>query len=95
MSIEKDIFDLTDLSDLSPEIQKEATIRGFELSNDVNSMLHLFDLKAELNTAEIIVGLARKFNLEKTKGWVRKTIIVLKNKKLIKSADSRGVYTKI
>jgi hypothetical protein len=94
MNAEKDIFDLTNLSDLSPEMQKEAKIRSFELNNDLSSLLHLFDLKAELNTAEIVVGLARKFHLEKTRGWVRKTITNLRNRKLIKLTSTRGVYTK-
>jgi hypothetical protein len=58
-----DIFDLNNLEDISDKCKKQLISKK---SYDYTKVYDLFDIKHRLNVNEIIVGLYRKFKMEKS-----------------------------
>lgn len=87
MSNETDIFDLTDIEDLPGVVQKELRLLG--LRNDTEKMLSLFEIKPQLTVDEILVGLKRKYNIQKTRGWISSTAYNLKRRDILRKADGK------
>lgn len=85
------IFDLNEISDLSPGCKNQ--LKLVKTLDELECVLDLFVLKNELTINEILVGLYRQYNLEKSRFWVSGTLQRLKRKKLI--ASNRGIYTRI
>lgn len=83
----KDIFDLSNLSDISKEVIKELNVL-----KDTDRLLLLFKIaKRELNTNELIVAYYRKFGVSLTKKQMYMKIWLLARTKKIEQV-SRGVY---
>lgn len=82
----KNIFDIDNLDDLSSEVTKELR-KGRERS-DAKKMASLFELKSILTCDEIIVGLSRKYSINKTRSWVQLTAGNLNKRNIIKKADN-------
>jgi hypothetical protein len=85
------IFDTQNIHDL-PEFLKNQLKKGY--GKDTEKLLSLFDLKETLNIDEIIVGLFRKYQLEKNRVWVTSTAYNLTRIKLLESLGS-GIYRKV
>ncbi len=87
-----DIFDLTNLDDLSATCKKKLLSKK---AYDYTLVYELFKIKETLNVNEIIVGLYRKFNLEKNAMQIRSLITVLiRHKLVIKVNGSVNVFQK-
>lgn len=84
------IFDTKNTSDLPDEVRQEC--KKF-FRNDTEQLLSLFDIKDSLNIDEIIIGLFRKYKLQKTRTWVSSTVYNLSRKNLLESLGN-GVYKK-
>lgn len=83
----EDIFDLSNLSDVSKEVKKELNIL-----KDTDRLLSLFKIaNRELNTNELIVAYYRKFGVALTKKQMYMKIWLLNRTKKIEQV-SRGVY---
>lgn len=89
-----DFFDLNNLDDLPDEVKKEVSLLG--LRKDTERLLSLFDIKNQLTIDEIIVGMSRKYGMNKKRNWVSSTVYNLKRRKTIKEIDGKKkIYEKI
>ena len=88
-----DIFDLTNLDDLSATCKKKLLSKK---AYYYTLVYELFKIKETLTVNEIIVGLYRKFNLEKSAMQIRSLINILISRKLvIKVNGSVNVFQKV
>jgi hypothetical protein len=81
----KDIFDLNEVEDLPDFCKKQLKLINIHIHTQ--RLLELFALKSELTVDEIVVGMYRKYGLEKTRVWVSSTLYNLKRRDLIKKID--------
>ena len=88
----KNIFDLTNTEGL-PRQLVEALSKP-RVKKEIRYLLELFDIKNNLTTNEIMVGLYRKFSLFTTKKWVISTTYNLTKKGFLKKI-SKGKYRKL
>jgi len=59
------IFDLNNISDLDKDIVSE--LKSHKQNKEDSQIISLFKIKDNLNVDEVIVGLARRYNLKKTR----------------------------
>lgn len=83
------IFDLTALDDINETLKSELRIA----SPKDDQVLSLFEIKNKLTIDEIIVGLFRKYALEKKRAYVTSRLTSLVKKDLIeKVPGEKGTY---
>lgn len=89
--MDKNIFNISDVSDIPDACRK--SLKGKNIRDDSQKLLSLFEMKEELSIDEIIVGMYRLFNIEKTRTWISSTLYNMGRKKLVKKS-SKGRYVK-
>ncbi len=84
------IFDVSNLEDLPPELIKE-----LKLSSEVdNIILALFsEAGGILNLTKLLVGYYRKYKEAKTRAYMMSTCYRLVQKGFLEPTDSKGEYT--
>lgn len=90
----KDIFDLEKSDDLPSSVK--LNIKGYnakKLSEHSIKLIELFEIKKTLSVDEIIVGLYRKFNIQKTRVWVSTTAYNLIRANILKKHKLRNYVT--
>ncbi len=100
MKQKQDIFDINNTNDLPKKLRGKLSIpkaNTAAVKNKVQKgtadIISLFELKKELTIDEILVGLYRKYKVEKTKAGVMYTLRVLLKSKFIKK-KGRGLFVK-
>lgn len=94
MSETENIFDLEDIGDLPESTVNQLRFLG--IRKNTQSLLELFEIKAQLSIDEILVGLKRKYEIQATRGWVSSTIYNLKRRNILKVVDgTKKVYEKV
>ena len=81
------IFELENLRGLSKGLISELKTRRF--SEDSRKFLSLFEIEEELSIDHILVGMARKYKLNKKRLWVISTIFNLKKAGLIEVVENK------
>lgn len=95
MSKSKNIFDMTDLSDLPEDIVSQVGIgRGVGL-NLYEKILFLFNFKRVLSSDELIVGLSREYGVCVKRRTLHTYIYELKKKNLIEKVTANTFQRKI
>lgn len=64
---EENIFNARIIDDLPESLQEQVWLAG--RTHDTKRLVSLFDIKQELTLAEILIGMFRKFGIEKQKKW--------------------------
>jgi len=82
----KNIFDLTDLSDLPEEYKEQLSVINFKKEESKN-LFNLFLMKNKLKTDEIMVAYYRKYNKKVERRWVQATINNFIGARLIKRVE--------
>ena len=87
-----DVFNLSDISDLSFESKQQIRLRNFQLKAETRLLLNLFNIKSQLTINEIIAGLERLHGIKRGRNWVSKTLNNLKTSNLIKKIIGTDKY---
>lgn len=84
-----DLFDLTDISDIPPEL-----IQELNLASDIDVViLGLFEeAKKPLNLNELLIGYYRKYKENKTRQYMMTTCYRLVKKGFLEPAEGKGTY---
>jgi len=91
MKERKDIFDLSDITDISKKV--ELNLVGLRINKKTKKLLDLFNIKTSLSIDEILVALYRLYRIEETREWVSSTLYNLSRKNLVKKHKIiRGFY---
>jgi len=91
MKERKDIFDLSDITDISKKV--ELNLVGLRIHKKTKKLLDLFNIKTSLSIDEILVALYRLYRIEETREWVSSTLYNLSRKNLVKKHKIiRGFY---
>lgn len=89
--MDSNIFDLENISDLGENVTSQLKVSS--ISKNDRKILDLFEIKNTLSIDEIIVGLARKYELSKERSWVSNRLYSLsKSRKLEKIKGKKGIY---
>jgi hypothetical protein len=92
--MKNEIFDLDDLNDLPEEVKKHVRPLGLRLCT--MRLIDLFELQPQLSIDEIIVGLSRKYKINKSRSWVTSTIYNLKKRNVIRRVPNfNKLYEKV
>ena len=87
-----DIFNITDLKGIPKSVV--SNLRLCRKNETSKNIMELFELKRELNLNEIVIGLYKKFNLEKSRASITVSLTHLVSKKLLLKNDF-GTYEKV
>lgn len=85
----EELFDLKNVTDIPETLQ----LKIHNLSATTDKILKLFAIKAELSIDEILVGLYRKYKIERSRNWISATLYNLKKRDyILKVNGKKGVY---
>ena len=86
-----DIFSLENTNDLSKLVLGE--LKTDSVNKNDQKIIYLLEIKNQLNIDEILVGLFRKYDLEKKRAWVANRLYALSQaNKIEKLKKKRGTY---
>ena len=88
---EKDIFSFHDIKDIPDDVRKET--KALRRDGDIDLICKLFEIKSPLSLDEILVGLYRKFKIQKERKWLMSAMHRASRSGMVERADGkRGVY---
>jgi len=88
---DNELFDTNNISDLGENIVSELKLS--KMNSGDQQLMELFSIKPQLTIDQIIIGIFRKFGVEKKRGWVTSRLYSLVKKgKLQKVEGINGSY---
>ena len=92
----KNIFDIKDISDLPESVKEKVGVKTNTISTAVKNLLALFDIKDILSIDEMFVGYYRKYGIEVKRTWLSYALYnCVKRNQLIREPGVKKLYRKV